>query len=116
MRRARSRRVRVARMGAPDRRAWLKLAGMAALGAGAACAARRSSIGVSRRLAASHLTPDRVIRTAVGLRPFRPAGFVVRGERLSDKTIVHHYGHGGAGITLSWGTATLALEEAAATG
>ena len=103
-------------MGAPDRRAWLKLAGMAALGAGAACAARRTPVGATRRLAAPHLTPGRVVRTAVGLRPYRPAGFVVGSERLGDKTIVHHYGHGGAGITLSWGTAALALEGAAVTG
>ena len=103
-------------MGAPDRRAWLKLAGMAALGAGAACAAKRTTVGATRRLAAPLVTPRRVARTAVGLRPYRPAGFVVRSERLGDKTIVHHYGHGGAGITLSWGTAALALDEAAVTG
>jgi glycine/D-amino acid oxidase-like deaminating enzyme len=54
-----------------------------------------------------------VIRTITGLRPFRPSGFVVRGERLGDKTVIHNYGHGGAGITLSWGTANLAVEEAA---
>jgi D-amino-acid oxidase len=38
---------------------------------------------------------------------------VVRAEKLDDKLIVHNYGHGGAGITLSWGTAQLAVEEAA---
>jgi len=54
-----------------------------------------------------------VTRTIVGLRPFRPSGFVVRGEKLDDKTVIHNYGHGGAGITLSWGTAQLAMEEAA---
>ena len=54
----------------------------------------------------------RVIRTSVGLRPFRPDGFVVRAERLGEKVVVHDYGHGGCGITLSWGTAALALEEA----
>ena len=31
---------------------------------------------------------------------------------LGDKTIVHNYGHGGGGVTLSWGTAALALEQA----
>ena len=56
--------------------------------------------------------PARVVRTSVGLRPFRPDGFVVRAERLGDKVVVHDYGHGGCGITLSWGTARLALEEA----
>ena len=58
------------------------------------------------------VSPERVIRTIVGLRPFRPSGFVVRGEKLNAKTVIHNYGHGGAGITLSWGTAQLACEEA----
>jgi len=50
-----------------------------------------------------------------GLRPFRPSGFVVRADKLDDRLIVHNYGHGGAGITVSWGTAPLALDEAAKT-
>jgi glycine/D-amino acid oxidase-like deaminating enzyme len=50
----------------------------------------------------------------VGLRPYRPSGFVVRGEKLDSKTVIHNYGHGGAGITLSWGTAQLAVNEAEA--
>ena len=67
------------------------------------------------RLARVQVSPDRVIRTTVGLRPFRPSGFVVRTEKLGEKTVIHNYGHGGAGITLSWGTAQLAVEQAAAT-
>jgi D-amino-acid oxidase len=54
------------------------------------------------------VSPDRVIRTVAGLRPYRAAGFVVRAEALGDKRLVHNYGHGGAGITLSWGTSKLA--------
>lgn len=42
----------------------------------------------------------KVIRHKVGLRPVRPA---VRLERIGD--VVHCYGHGGAGVTLSWGAA-----------
>jgi D-amino-acid oxidase len=38
---------------------------------------------------------------------------VVRGEKRGEKAIIHNYGHGGAGITLSWGTAQLAVEEGA---
>jgi len=53
---------------------------------------------------------DRIIRTTVGLRPHRDAGFVVRADRLDEKTVIHNYGHGGAGITLSWGTASLAVD------
>ncbi|WP_410669209.1 FAD-dependent oxidoreductase [Amycolatopsis sp. cmx-4-68] len=41
-----------------------------------------------------------VLRSAVGLRPFRP---VVRLDRVGE--VVHCYGHGGAGITLAWGCA-----------
>src|SRR6266852_5251855 len=51
---------------------------------------------------------DREIRTVVGLRPFRASGFVVKGEKLGEKLLIHNYGHGGGGITLSWGTSHLA--------
>lgn len=60
------------------------------------------------------LAPDRILDTVVGLRPYRPSGFVVRAERLGAKTLVHNYGHGGCGVTLSWGTAALAVEALAA--
>lgn len=53
---------------------------------------------------------SRLIRTVAGLRPYRVSGFVVRQETLGQKRIVHNYGHGGAGITLSWGTSRLAVE------
>jgi glycine/D-amino acid oxidase-like deaminating enzyme len=59
---------------------------------------------------------DLIARTIVGLRPFRPSGYLVRSERLGEKTIVHHYGHGGCGVTLSWGTAELAVAEVLRTG
>jgi D-amino-acid oxidase len=70
-------------------------------------------VGIGRN--GRHFTPvnvarDRVIRTVVGLRPFRPSGFVVRAESLGDKLLVHNYGHGGGGMTLSWGTARLAAD------
>src|SRR6476646_5740738 len=53
---------------------------------------------------------EREIRTVVGLRPYRPSGFVVRAEPLGDSLVVHNYGHGGSGITLSWGTSKLAVD------
>ena len=55
-----------------------------------------------------------VTRTAVGLRPFRPAGFRVDGEWLDGRMVIHNYGHGGSGVTLAPGTAMLAAELAAA--
>jgi D-amino-acid oxidase len=42
----------------------------------------------------------RIVGHRVGLRPVRPR---IRLER--DAGVVHNYGHGGAGITLSWGCA-----------
>lgn len=96
------------------------LGGTSALLAG--CAARRGSVGSvpagispEAPLAPVRVSADRVIRAITGLRPYRPSGFVVRGEKHGDKTIIHNYGHGGAGITLSWGTAQLAVEEGAKT-
>lgn len=52
--------------------------------------------------------PGRVIRTVAGLRPYRPSGFLVRAEPLDGKRLIHNYGHGGGGITLSWGSGRLA--------
>lgn len=57
---------------------------------------------------------DRVIHTTVGLRPYRAEGFVVKPEKLDDKTVIHDYGHGGAGMSLAWGTGYLAAEMALA--
>ena len=46
------------------------------------------------------LAGARVLRHKVGLRPSRPE---IRLERVGD--VIHCYGHGGAGVTLSWGCA-----------
>ena len=59
-----------------------------------------------------NVSEDRVIRTIAGLRPFRRSGFNVSAERRNDKVFVHNYGHGGGGITLSWGSSHLAIELA----
>ena len=58
------------------------------------------------------VSPDRVIRTIAGSRPFRPSGFRLEAESFGDKTVIHNYGHGGGGITLSGGTSYLAMELA----
>ena len=104
-----------------SRRDLLRATGLAALGAPlSACAARVAPSLVvpeaPRRFARVRVAEDRIIRTVVGLRPFRPAGFVVGAEKLGAKTVVHNYGHGGGGVTLSWGTSELAVDEAWATG
>ena len=64
----------------------------------------------SCRLPPVHVSAEREIRTVVGLRPFRPSGFRVEAEKLGETMVVHNYGHGGGGITLSWGTSKLATD------
>src|SRR5215475_7218419 len=65
-----------------------------------------------RRLAPVKVSRDRVIREIVGLRPYRDEGFVVDAQRIGHKLLIHNYGHGGGGMTLSWGTASLAVDLA----
>ena len=59
-----------------------------------------------------NVSDERVIRTIAGLRPFRRNGFNVSAEKRGAKTLIHNYGHGGGGISLSWGTSSLAVELA----
>ncbi|MEP7005834.1 MAG: FAD-dependent oxidoreductase [Sphingomonas bacterium] len=60
--------------------------------------------------------PDRIFRVTVCLRPFRAAGPRIEMEQFGAKHVVHHYGHGGSGISLSWGSAAEAVPLALATG
>ncbi len=90
-----------------DRRTFAT-AGTAALLAG--CATTRVQENACAALPKVDVDPSRVIRTVAGLRPWRARGFLVRRDPLGDKALVHNYGHGGSGITFSWGTARLATD------
>ncbi|HMH44351.1 MAG TPA: FAD-dependent oxidoreductase [Pyrinomonadaceae bacterium] len=91
-----------------NRRQFLR--GAIAASALLAAQSRVLSLNYERHFAAVKVSRDRVIREVVGLRPYRAEGFVVDAERVGNKLIVHNYGHGGAGMTLSWGTASLAVD------
>lgn len=57
------------------------------------------------------------IKSKLGYRYIRKTkdGLRLEAEEINDKLIIHNYGHGGAGVTLSWGCALKAadlLEEA----
>lgn len=58
------------------------------------------------------LTPERLVRMTVCTRPFRPAGPRLEAEAADGKRIIHNYGHGGSGWSLSWGCAQDAAELA----
>ena len=47
----------------------------------------------------------RVITERVGLRPYRPQVRLEAETLPGGRTLWHNYGHGGAGVTLSWGCA-----------
>ena len=95
-----------------DRRSFIQ----GAIATGALWASTRPGLAaltnLQRRYAPVKVARNRVIREVVGLRPYRPSGFVVKAERLGPKLLVHNYGHGGGGVTLSWGTASLAADLA----
>ena len=57
---------------------------------------------------------DRIFRITVCLRPFRAAGPRLDVERVGDKSVVHNYGHGGSGWSLSWGSADVVVRKALA--
>ena len=71
-----------------DRRSMLKTGGLGLIGLGlGGCVSSARSTGVGytrpvRRLEPVRASWARVIRTTVGLRPYRPSGFVLRRERL----------------------------------
>ena len=100
------------------RRAVLKSLGAGAFLASAAACAPTAVVPktydrpYSRKpFVAPRVSMDNVIRVITGHRPFRPKGFVVRSEKMDEKLVVHNYGHGGGGISLSWGSSALAVRE-----
>lgn len=58
--------------------------------------------------------PD-VLAERAGLRPFRSSGVRLERAQLRDgRALIHNYGHGGSGFTLSWGCAEAVAAIAAA--
>jgi hypothetical protein len=105
-----------------NRRSFISTSGVAAVGFGlSGCATTTSNAKTAMaprrprpmlQVAPVRASWDRIIRTTVGLRPHRDSGFVLKADRLDDKLLVHNYGHGGAGMSLAWGTGLMATEFA----
>ncbi|MCP1469999.1 glycine/D-amino acid oxidase-like deaminating enzyme [Sphingobium sp. OAS761] len=99
-----------------DRRAFL---GTAAGGMGMlslAAAARGAGFDPLAGIEPVRASPDRLFRVTVCLRPFRAPGPRIEVEQVGRKRVVHNYGHGGSGWSLSWGSAELAVPLALADG
>ncbi|HEX7784076.1 MAG TPA: FAD-dependent oxidoreductase [Sphingobium sp.] len=96
-----------------DRRTFLGrgMLGVGALGVSASAGAAAASTMFERD---THIIPvrasiDRMFRITVCLRPFRAAGPRIETEQVGRKLVVHNYGHGGSGWSLSWGSAEIAV-------
>jgi len=95
-----------------DRR--LLLGSLAALGG---CATQpHADIDTPPPLAPFRIHPDRLFDITVCLRPFRAKGPRLDTEMLGDTLVVHNYGHGGSGWSLSWGSAAQVVPKALARG
>lgn len=57
------------------------------------------------------LTRAEILSTAVGLRPTRPKVRLELEHGTNGAAVVHNYGHGGSGWTLSWGCADAVVEH-----
>src|SRR6185437_7763719 len=67
------------------------------------------------RLAPIRAHPDRLYDITVCIRPFRRPGPRLDVEQMGDTMVVHNYGHGGSGWSLSWGSANMAVQKAMST-
>jgi len=115
-----------------QRRQFLRHAGttlaLASTGALTACAQLPSTRGGNPNMPTARLgsgipelapvkaRTDRITGVYVCTRPFRAAGPRIEMEQLGNKAVVHNYGHGGSGWSLSWGSSTLAVRMAQTTG
>lgn len=104
---ARSRRHVLAGMGG------LGMAGLAGCATTAPAAPAPTRPGFRPRvLAPLRMEMSRLTHITVCLRPFRAAGPRLDVETVGDKRVVHNYGHGGSGWSLSWGSAQVAARNA----
>jgi len=63
-------------------------------------------------LAPLRMSVDRITKITACLRPFRAAGPRLDVEDVNGKRVVHNYGHGGSGWSLSWGSSAIAAGKA----
>lgn len=59
---------------------------------------------------------EQLQQCVAGIRPFRKKTYRIESESFSGKTLIHNYGHGGCGVSTSWGSAQEVLTLANETG
>ncbi len=83
---------------------------------GYSASSSQASVDISEQNAIEKVylkTPDlsdqNIFGYTVGIRPMRKSGIRLEAEYLKNKVIIHNYGYGGSGLTLSWGGAQEAV-------
>lgn len=101
-----------------DRRVFIAGTSASILGACQSVARPSGAYTLEPRKALEPIRADRghLMKVTVCTRPFRPAGPRLEAERFGPKTVVHNYGHGGSGWSLSWGCAAEAAAMARSQG
>jgi glycine/D-amino acid oxidase-like deaminating enzyme len=107
--------------GSIGRRELLTGAGAAVLlggleGCATAFGGKRSAREAPLQLLPVRASTDRITRITVCTRPFRALGPRLDTEQVGSKFVVHNYGHGGSGWSLSWGSSSIASAKALASG
>jgi D-amino-acid oxidase len=107
-----------------DRRRLLQasagISGLSMLGLAGCATAPRAATGPGPAggayldLAPVRARPDRLFDITCCLRPFRAEGPRLDTEQVGDALVVHNYGHGGSGWSLSWGSGIIAVGKAMA--
>jgi glycine/D-amino acid oxidase-like deaminating enzyme len=77
---------------------------------------KRAATAPQLQLLPVRASTDRITRITVCTRPFRAQGPRLDTEQIGSKFVVHNYGHGGSGWSLSWGSSGVAVRKAMASG
>ncbi|RVT94364.1 FAD-dependent oxidoreductase [Sphingomonas crocodyli] len=93
------------------------LGGLAGLSACATVPAARLTVFGRRAsgkpwIAPMRMNVEEIVDVKCCIRPFRPKGPCLDAVPLGDTLVIHNYGHGGSGWSLSWGSAEIAVTKA----
>lgn len=81
-------------------------------GCAASLATRGASTPIRPLLAPMRVSANELVDVKCCIRPFRALGCRLDAEQIGDTLVIHNYGHGGSGWSLSWGSGEIAVGKA----